>query len=112
MKKLVYWDSDAFLRIINDDGNDPTSDNQGCRDVWAACQKGTTHIITSTLTVAEVLFRKGTPKLDPKFRPTLNNFFLQNFISLKPLTREIAELARDIVWDTNIKPKDAIHVAT
>ena len=40
------------------------------------------------------------------------NFFLQNFISLKPLTREIAELARDIVWDTNIKPKDAIHVAT
>jgi len=111
MKRLVYWDSDAFLRVIEDSDN-PQSENQGCRDVWAACQKGTTHIITSTLTVTEVLYKKGTPKLDPKFRPALNNFFLDNFISLKPLTREIAEMARDVVWDSNIKPKDAIHVAT
>lgn len=33
-------------------------------------------------------------------------------MSLKPLTREISELARDVVWDSNIKPKDAVHVAT
>lgn len=112
MKRLIYWDSDAFLRIINDDGLNPSIENQGCQDVWAACQKGTTHIVTSTLTIAEVLYKKGTPKLDPKFRPTLNNFFLQNFMSLKPLTREISELARDVVWDSNIKPKDAVHVAT
>jgi predicted nucleic acid-binding protein len=111
MKRVIYWDSDVFLRIIEDAEN-LSADNQGCRDVWAACQKGTTHIITSTLTVAEVLYKKGTPKLDPKFRPILNNFFRDNFISLKPLTREIAEMARDVVWDSNIKPKDAIHVAT
>ncbi len=112
MRRLIYWDSDAFLRIINEDGNNPSVENQGCRDVWAACQKGTTHIITSTLTIAEVLYKKGTPKLDEKFRPALNNFFRDSFISLKPLTREIAELARDVVWDSNIKPKDAVHVAT
>lgn len=69
MKRLIYWDSDAFLRIINDDGLNPSIENQGCQDVWAACQKGTTHIVTSTLTIAEVLYKKGTPKLDPKFRP-------------------------------------------
>jgi predicted nucleic acid-binding protein len=112
MKRIVYWDSDAFLRIINDDGMSPSIGNQGCQDVWAACQKGTTHIVTSTLTITEVLYKKGTPKLDSKFRPTLNNFFLQDFMSLKPLTREISELARDVVWDSNIMPKDAIHVAT
>ena len=111
MKRVIYWDSDVFLRIIEDAEN-LSSENQGCRDVWAACQKGTTHIITSTLTVAEVLYKKGTPKLDSKFRPTLNNFFRDSFISLKPLTREIAVIARDVVWDSNIKPKDAIHVAT
>lgn len=112
MKRIIYWDSDVFLRLINNDGSNPLLENQGCQDVWAACEKGITHIVTSTLTITEVLYKKGTPKLDPKFRPLLNNFFLQNFISLKPLTREIAELARDVVWDSNIKPKDAIQVAT
>jgi predicted nucleic acid-binding protein len=110
MKRLVYWDADAFLRIINRDGD--STDLQGCDDVWAACIKGTTHIITSTLTVTEVIHKKGVPKIDPVHRPLINNFFRNAFISLKPLTREIAELARDVVWDSNIMPKDAIHVAT
>lgn len=68
--------------------------------------------MTSTLTTAEVIFMKGTPKLDPSKRVLVGNFFRQHFISQKPLTREIAELARDVVWDSNIKPKDAVHVAT
>lgn len=110
MKRVVYWDSDAFLRVINQDGT--PEEQLGCGDVWAACIKGTTHIVTSTLTIAEVIHKKGVVKLDPANRPLINNFFRQNFISLKPLTREIAELARDIVWDSNIMPKDAVHVAT
>ncbi|MDO8771517.1 MAG: type II toxin-antitoxin system VapC family toxin [Burkholderiaceae bacterium] len=110
MKRLVYWDADAFLRIINRDGD--AADLQGCDDVWAACTKGTTHIVTSTLTVTEVIHKKGIPKIDLAHRPLINNFFRSAFISLKPLTREIAELARDVVWDSNIMPKDAIHVAT
>lgn len=110
MKRVVYWDSDAFLQIINRDGT--AEQLQGCDDVWAACQKGTTHIVTSTLTVAEVIHKRGVVKMDPVHRPLVNNFFRQSFISLKPLTREIAELARDVVWDSNILAKDAVHVAT
>lgn len=110
MKRVVYWDSDAFLQIINRDGT--PEQLQGCDDVWTACQKGTTHIITSTLTVAEVIHKRGVIKMDPVHRPLVNNFFRQSFISLKPLTREIAELARDVVWDSNILAKDAVHVAT
>lgn len=110
MKRIVYWDSDAFLRLLNGDGT--SAEISGCEDVWATCQKGTAHLVTSTLTIAEIIHKKSTPKMDPIHRPLVNNFFRDTFISLKPLTREIAELARDVVWDSNIMPKDAIHVAT
>jgi predicted nucleic acid-binding protein len=109
-RRLVYWDSDAFLALLN--GDKTASEMQGCLDVWTLGQKGLIHIVTSTLTVAEVIHMKGTPKLDPTKRHLVSNFFRQHFISLKPLTREIAELARDVVWDSNIRPKDAVHVAT
>ena len=110
MIRVVYWDSDAFLALINEDKS--ADEMQGCNDVWAACEKGLIHIVTSALTTAEVIHKKGTPKLDPSKRALVSNFFRQEFISQKPLTREIAELARDVVWDSNIHPKDAVHVAT
>lgn len=109
-KHVVYWDSDAFLALIN--GDKSAAEMHECKNVWSAAEKGLVHIVTSTLTTAEVIYRKGTAKLDPIHRPLVSNFFRQDFISQKPLTREIAELARDIVWDTSVKPKDAIHVAT
>ena len=109
-RNVVYWDSPAFLALINRDKS--PEELLKCNDVWAAAEKGLVHIVTSTLTTVEVIYMKGTPKLDPTKRPLVSNFFRQPFISQKPLTREIAELARDIVWDTPVKPKDAIHVAT
>lgn len=110
MTSVVYWDSDAFLALIN--GDKSPAEIAGCNDVWRSCEKGLLHIVTSTLTTAEVIHKKGTPKLDPSKRQLVSNFFRQDFISQKPLTREIAELARDVVWDSNILPKDAVHVAT
>lgn len=110
MIPVVYWDADAFLALLNEDKT--SSELAGCNDVWSACEKGLLHIVTSTLTTAEVIHKKGTPKLDPEKRILVSNFFRQQFISQKPLTREIAELARDVVWDSNIMPKDAVHVAT
>ena len=109
-RAVVYWDSAVFLALINQD-MDP-ADMQGASNVWVSAEKGLMHIVTSALTTAEVIYMKGTPKLDPAKRVLVSNFFRQPFISQKPLTREIAELARDVVWDNAIKPKDAAHVAT
>ena len=106
MIAVAYWDSNAFLAMINDDRS--SSEMAGCNNAWAACEKGLMHIVTSTLTTAEVIYMKGTPKLDASKRVLVSNFFRQHFISQKPLTREIAELARDVVWDSNIMPKDAV----
>lgn len=109
-KPLVYWDSEAFLSLFNKDKS--PKECELCEDVWAVCEKGLMLLVTSTLTIAEVIYLKGTPKLDPAKRPLVNNFFRAGHIVLKPLTRSIAELARDVVWDNSIKPKDAIHIAT
>ena len=107
-RQIVYWDSNAFLGLLNGEQDKV----QSCDDVWEAGERGLLMIVTSTLTVAEVIYAKGASKLDPIKRPLVNNFFRAGHIVQKPLTRSIAELARDVVWDSNVKPKDAVHVAT
>lgn len=107
-RESIYWDSVAFLGLLN---NEPEK-AQKCEDVWVAAEKGLIALVTSTLTIAEVIYAKGVPKMDPAKRPKINAFFRAPHIIQRPLTRVIAELARDIVWDSNVKPKDAIHIAT
>jgi predicted nucleic acid-binding protein len=109
-RKIVYWDTAAFLALLNKDADDPGCES--CEDVWNVCENGLMSLVTSTLTIAEVIHLKGTPKLDPSKRPLINSFFRASHIIQKPLTRAIAELARDVVWDSGIMPKDAIHIAT
>jgi predicted nucleic acid-binding protein len=98
----------AFLGLLNDEPDKAVA----CEDVWKAGERGLVTIVTSTLTVAEVIYAKGVPKLDPAKRPMVNNFFRAGHIVQKPLTRVIAELARDVVWDSSVRPKDAVHIAT
>jgi predicted nucleic acid-binding protein len=107
-RQIVYWDSVAFLGLLNGEPDKVPS----CEDVWKAGERGLLMIVTSTLTVAEVIYAKGASKLDASKRPAVNNFFRAAHIIQKPLTRAIAELARDVVWDSNVKPKDAVHIAT
>ncbi len=110
LRQAVYWDANAFLALIN---NDKTAEEmEGCNAVWNAGVGGQLFLVTSTLTNAEVIYMKGTPKLDPAKRTLVSNFFRQEFIIQHPLTRKISELARDVDWDTSVKPKDAAHVAT
>lgn len=107
-KRLAYWDSDAFLGLINGEPDKLPH----CDEVWREAQQGIFQIVTSTLTVAEVIFMKGVPKLDPAKRPLVSNFFRSPWITQRTVTRLIAEMARDVVWDNAIRPKDAIHIAT
>ena len=109
-KKIVYWDSNAFLCLINK--NNKEEQNTMCEAVWEAANMGHLHIVTSALSTAEVICMKGTPKLDPTKRIFVANFFRQDRLSQKSVTRMIAELARDVVWDSAIMPKDATHIAT
>ena len=35
------------------------------------------------------------------------DFFKNEYVAVQNVTREVAELVRDMVWDRGIKPKDA-----
>jgi predicted nucleic acid-binding protein len=107
-RESIYWDSNAFLGLLNEE----PSKVQKCEDVWVAAQKGHYLIVTSTFTAAEVIYIKGLPKMDPSKRQRVSAFFRSPHIVQRPVTRMISELAAAIVWDSNVKPKDSVHLAT
>ena len=108
MPEKIYWDSNAFLAWLqNESDREPA-----CRDTLLAAQNGEFLIVSSALTIAEVLWLRGAPKLTEDKADILNRFFRRSFIRVVNLDRKIAQRAQRVVWENGIKPKDAIHVAT
>lgn len=103
-----YWDSDAFLGHLQGDPDKASA----CAGVLEAAESGRIMIVTSALTIAEVLYIRGKSKIEKHGRDKIAAFFKQPFISVVNVTRDISEMAQDIYWDSGIMPKDAIHVAT
>ncbi|MXX38356.1 MAG: PIN domain-containing protein [Gemmatimonadetes bacterium] len=70
-------------------------------------------IITSALTLTEVIKIKGQQPLPQSKEETIKDFFEQEFIGIVNVDRRTAECARDLIWRyPHLNPKDSIHVAT
>ena len=69
-------------------------------------------IVTSALTLAEVLWMRGEEKLPKKKAEVVQKFFRRSYIRVYNVSRKLSESAQNLVWENSIKPKDAIHVAT
>ena len=108
MHDRIYWDSNAFLAWLQ---NEPGRE-AACRDTLDAAQNGAFLIITSALTLAEVLWLKGAPRLTEDKADLLNRFFRRSSIRVVNLDRRIAQRAQRLVWESGIKPKDSVHVAS
>ena len=103
-----YWDSNCFLGWLQaEDGK-----IEPCRQVLNVAAKGELEIITSALTLAEVLHIRGRAPIPADRRQQVVAFFKHSYIVIMSITRRIAEDSRDLVWDHGIEPKDALHVAT
>jgi predicted nucleic acid-binding protein len=108
-RDLYYWDANTFSGYLNEEP-DKLLD---CEPVLNEARKGHILLVTSALTLAEVLFiRKGGPKLPPEKRELVETFFKADYITVRNVTRSISELARDLFWDHSIDPKDCVHVST
>lgn len=104
-----YWDSDCFLAYLGED----TGKRGKCLGVLDAAEKGDVLIITSALTIAEVVYLKGNPKITPEKSDKICRFFENKYIQPINLDRYLAEEARQLLWiHPALKPKDAIHVAS
>ena len=112
----VYLDSCLYLDYLKGD-----TEQHGVLDaVFSEWRAGQLSVVTSALTVTEVLWvrcnddeaRMVTPRAEEaRVRDLFSEYPPRQFI-LVELDRGIAEVARDLVWNRNIKPKDAVHVAS
>jgi len=107
-KERRYWDTDCFVAWLNKEYGKADK----CKGVIQEAERGTIEIITSTLTIAEVLYLKEHKKIVPEKAEQIARFFENKYILPIVLDRYIAEMARTIYWGSNIKPKDAVHVAS
>ena len=103
-----YWDSNAFLGWLAEEPDKL----EYCRSVIRAAEAGKVGILTSALTIAEVLWIRGQNRIPADSATKVEAFFKHQWIVVRELDRFIAEDARALVWNHNVKPKDAVHLAT
>jgi predicted nucleic acid-binding protein len=103
-----YWDSNIFLTVLESD----SLHFPKCRGVLEAIEKKEVQIVTSALTLTEVLYLKGHPKITREKSQKIIDFYKVASVVVINLDRKIAEMAREYVWDFDVRPKDAIHLAS
>lgn len=83
-------------------------------------QEGKVPLITSALTIAEVLWVKCDDAVAQSMIPKAREKDIRDLFNPEPpaqlqvveLSRLTAESARDLVWRHGVRPKDAVHVAS
>lgn len=104
-----YWDANTFIGFFN---NEPDK-VAACQTVLKAAQAGSVQIVTSAVTLAEVIKVKGQPRLKREAEETIRDFFKHSWIVIVECDRTLAVAARQLMWDHEfLDHKDAIHVAT
>ncbi|WP_420263744.1 type II toxin-antitoxin system VapC family toxin [Candidatus Magnetominusculus dajiuhuensis] len=106
--KLRYWDSCCCLRWLKKE-----SGYEKCEGVIAKAEAGEIKIVTSVLTMAEVIYLRTEPKIDRRKSDEICSFFDNEYIVLINVDRHIAESSRNLLWDYGaLRPNDAIHIAS
>ncbi len=106
---IRYWDSTCFIAWFSKE-EDRVDD---CQSVIQAALDGKVQIVTSALTLAEVVQRPTDHPLPSGLEETINGFFENEFVIVRNVDRYIGAFARHLLWSyQHLKYKDAIHVAT
>ena len=85
---------------------------ENCQSVMYAAERGELRIVTSALTLTEVIKIKGKEALPANDEDRIKAFFEHEWIVVRDVDRFIAEQARDFIWKHKLQPYDAIHLAT
>ena len=104
-----YWDSCNWISLIAED-EQRRADT--CQRILSDAEAGKCVIVTSTLTLAEVVKVKGQPLLSEEQERIIITFFEHEYIAIHDVTRRVAEYARNLARNHGLKPPDSIHLAT
>ncbi len=113
--KLIYWDSDVFIsRFQKWPGRIDV-----LRKFTDAAERNEINLVVSTFSLTEIAKVPGLYGDPAKDKPLkekqlakVSAYFENDYIVVRPLTVDIAEMAREYVCKHGIKPGDAVHVAT
>lgn len=104
-----YWDSCVFLAALK---REPSRIAE-CDSIIQAARSRELIIVTSSLTLVEVIKLDRAWAIPASDAKKIKEFFEVSWLSVRELDRWIAEIARNLLWKhQGLKYKDAVHVAT
>lgn len=110
-KGLVYWDACVFLSWLKQ--KEEPENTKKCIGTIEAAKKDEIIIVTSAITLTEVVKIKRDKPLSKEDEEKIKILFESKFVSVVGLDRRIAEYARNLIWQyPHLNPKDSIHLAT
>jgi len=111
MKKLprCYWDSSCFIAWLK-----PEPERRArCQEVLRAAERGEIQIVTSAMSLIEVIkLDKGPLQISQEKEKKISAFFKHNYIIIVQVSRQLGEQARSLIWNHGLRPRDSIHAAT
>ncbi|MCL2503359.1 MAG: PIN domain-containing protein [Coriobacteriia bacterium] len=111
MTGLRYWDSSCFIAWFNEEAERV----EACEGVVQEARAGDIRILTSAITLTEVIkpAKTGTLAVYRNKDEDINRFFEQPFVVVRNADRAVCEEARRLIWQhRHLNRNDAIHVAT
>lgn len=109
--KTRYWDAVVWLGILKEE---PDKVDTGIQ-LLSEARDGEFQIVTSAITLTEVVHLRTFQRLTPVVEAKIKAFFEHEFIAIRNVDRRTAEKARELMWryhDQKLRHQDAIHVAT
>jgi predicted nucleic acid-binding protein len=107
-KPRIYWDSCVFIHAFNK----TPSHFSTILAIEKEAKAGELEIFVSVLVIAEVVNSRTHGKMTDADTRAIAKYFRNKYIKIVPVDRPVATAAADIVRNHDLKPPDAIHVAT
>jgi hypothetical protein len=105
--KLYSWDSRVFITLFNDE---PGADD--VQHFLDEAENEEVVFIVSSIVPVEVLKMKGQRPIGQKDQAKIREFFQKDYFRWVDLSKKVGEIAQDLIWNHNLWPKDAIHLAS
>ena len=111
-RQRIYWDTSVFIALIKGEVSAEVDRAGIAQAILRAAEAGKIELVTSAFTRAEVRRDRRQPKLTPQQHSRVSAFFRRSYLHVRPLDQAIGESAAELGERYNLKPADAVHLAT
>ena len=111
-RQFIYWDTSVFIALIKGEASAEADRATIAQAILRAAEAGKIELVTSAFTRAEVRRDRRRPKLTPEQHNRVSAFFKHSYLHVRPLDRAIGESAAELGERYDLKPADAVHLAT